>query len=795
MVEQARLTRLERALLALILALSLFLRLTAGDVFVTTDEDKWYTRSLRFAAALREHNWRATYQSGHPGVITMWLGAAADRLPPLRGLFIGTAGIARGLLRAAAPASGVGLSPLTIGARGLVGLWTWLGLLALCPLLRRLFGPQVALLATALIALDPFFLAHSRLHHLDALLTTFVFLSIACLLVYRLCGRQPVYLAASAVAAALATANKSPGILLAPWAGATLLLPALSEKPWKRWQGLLRGLCDLALWDLIAALVFVAIWPAMWVSPLVTLRNVFLTAKGYAEAPHGNSNFFWFAVRPDPGPGFYPVAWAFRTTPWVLLGLVSLAAFWRERKERLAVALLALGALLFTAAMTVGEKKFDRYLLPVFPLLDTLAAVGWVALGRRWRDAPTPRWLPAVLGFILAAGQFFLLWPTRPYYISYYNPVLGGGKAASQVLLVGWGEGLDQAAAYLNARPDAANLLVGTSTWFSFQPFFRGRALRLGELPSLAEPDYYLIYSNAAQRGLPSEIAQYLSRCHPERVIAHNGIEYVRIYENTLRRQSEEALNRIAMQGDPERDLILLDADAALGRYYQGAVPLQVFRVPEREDTMVVALQELVTSYRRVWRLVYPGSPALSQAVTRQLAGWGTVGGEVAIGDVRAVRYDLPAGPQPAPLRPSQTVDARFGEQVILLGYDISTLSLTPGQPFRIRLYWQAGGPVAASYTVFVHLVDSQARIRGQADSLPQGGARCTDTWMVGEVVPDDHVLTVAPDAPPGEYTLLVGLYDLRTMQRLPASDTAGRPLPDNALRLASLTVVAQVNP
>ena len=60
-------------------------------------------------------------------------------------------------------------------------------------------------------------------------------------------------------------------------------------------------------------------------------------------------------------------------------------------------------------------------------------------------------------------AQLALVLPTRPYFLSYYNPALGGGRTATQVLLVGWGEGLDRAAAYLNTKPNAQDLLV--SSW------------------------------------------------------------------------------------------------------------------------------------------------------------------------------------------------------------------------------------------------------------------------------------------------------------------------------------------
>ena len=44
-----------------------------------------------------------------------------------------------------------------------------------------------------------------------------------------------------------------------------------------------------------------------------------------------------------------------------------------------------------------------------------------------------------------------------PYYFTYYNPLAGGSMTAPEVLLVGWGEGLDTAAGWLKQQPDAAH--------------------------------------------------------------------------------------------------------------------------------------------------------------------------------------------------------------------------------------------------------------------------------------------------------------------------------------------------
>src|SRR3989304_4393433 len=61
---------------ALLLFLFLALRLPALGRFVTTDEALWLRRSANFYLALSNGEWNQTFQSPHPGVVTLWAGAA-----------------------------------------------------------------------------------------------------------------------------------------------------------------------------------------------------------------------------------------------------------------------------------------------------------------------------------------------------------------------------------------------------------------------------------------------------------------------------------------------------------------------------------------------------------------------------------------------------------------------------------------------------------------------------------------------------------------------------------------------
>ena len=44
-----------------------------------------------------------------------------------------------------------------------------------------------------------------------------------------------------------------------------------------------------------------------------------------------------------------------------------------------------------------------------------------------------------------------------------------------------------------------------------------------------------------------------------------------------------------------------------------------------------------------------------------------------------------------------------------------------------------------------------------------------TTQWQPGEYIEDSYTLAIPADAPPGPYTLYVGLYDAATNERQPA--------------------------
>lgn len=119
-----------------------------------------------------------------------------------------------------------------------------------------------------------------------------------------------------------------------------------------------------------------------------------------------------------------------------------------------------------------------------------------------------------------------------------------------------------------------------------------------------------------------------------------------------------------------------------------------------------------------------------------------------------------------------------LGEGVALLGYDVDD-EVRAGETLKLTLYWQCAKEMGQSYTVFTHLLDQDNVIRGQLDTIPVGGEVPTTSWLEGEVIVDHYAIPVDEGAAGGQYSIEVGMYNLRTGERLQAWDQGRNPVGD----------------
>jgi hypothetical protein len=123
----------------------------------------------------------------------------------------------------------------------------------------------------------------------------------------------------------------------------------------------------------------------------------------------------------------------------------------------------------------------------------------------------------------------------------------------------------------------------------------------------------------------------------------------------------------------------------------------------------------------------------------------------------------LEPGPQPAAMVGEVALDPA----VTLAVAAVDRTELSPGDVLHLRLVWRPQRTLAQDYKVFVHLAGEDGRPLAQWDGLPCFNLGRTSRWAVGQEV-TDHILVPLPaGTPAGTYSLLAGLYDGASGERL----------------------------
>lgn len=200
---------------------------------------------------------------------------------------------------------------------------------------------------------------------------------------------------------------------------------------------------------------------------------------------------------------------------------------------------------------------------------------------------------------------------------------------------------------------------------------------------------------------------------------------------------------------------------------YRGQLPIFGYaqEEPLHSETARV-LSRLLEQPRNVWLItggLLPADP--SNGVERWLTERGYKARDEWFGDFRLVQFLSPVEMAPSPVK-----DVTFGDQTMLAGAAMGPVILAPGDGLRVTVGWVALQPLEKDYVVFVQLLDAEGQLRAQHDSPPVGGYRPTTRWAPGEPIEDHLGVALPADLPPGDYILILGMYDPATGERLPAS-------------------------
>ncbi len=835
-LKTSRLKLLALILLVLLVALPRVLPFPAA--FTSYDETKIGAWVSEMALALSEGNWTGTAISNNPyPVVTLaWLELLqAKTMPHLPGW----TGQSQAQMLSTAAADVFAALPRQ---RFSLALLNTLLVLAIFWLLYRLYNHLIAVTATLLIALDPFLLVESRLFRAEGLTAGLMMVS-ALLVIYYARQRRWHWLLISGALAGLTMLTRVNALYLFFFTGLVLLAwPVLAGE--RNWPRLLRQTGrDLAGWSFMAGLFFVALWPALWASPLEgpskiyhALEPVFAsTGRVYKKGVFFQSHLMGEI---DPGPAFYLWAGAYRTTPLLWLGLAAgvIALFYQRLKGQTAntatpsassqtspislfrhspphllTSLFILAYLLFYfISINLSATKIDRYLVTMLPGLSILAAVGLAACVRLFPKPHLVQW--GLWAGLILAGAWLSL-PHHPYYYTYWNPLLGGGPAAVKILPATGRQGVDLALDTLNDMPNAADLkLTGTNLQLDLKlecpVIFGGHCLPPAEF---LDSDYFLLSLYEIQNQPPlANLLLLIPDAKQVYTYTKDNIAYTWLY------QMPPGLHHVGQWLDR--------ASGSFSGYRLSSPPARLtvtlfwqngeesgWRFTDSE--LFVKLMDSAGQVQRTApaRLNPEFEPYLNQpnealAFTAALTptdlpvGLYTLGMGLRLQETgqETLNFALPTPPVitlttglPADQTDSLSITHRLDQPLDAIGLTLPGYNPVASSPPRYDLYWQVNQPVTQTYQLQATLLNHKGEPVAEWRTPLAPAIKPLSDWLPGEMVKLPLPLELSQALPSDDYRLRLSLWS-----DTPATD---KPLAEADLGLLpagfSLTPVLPPSP
>ncbi|HEY89073.1 MAG TPA: phospholipid carrier-dependent glycosyltransferase [Thermoflexia bacterium] len=626
---------------------------------------------------------------------------------------------------------------------------------------REWFGRGGALLALALLTLDPNFAAHANLATTDLLLAVWSFIAVYAGARWVQRPHNWRQGALTGLALGLALGSKTSGFFPLGIVGVLCLAQAVTQhyqKPAELFPALLRWGARLAAVVLLALLVLWTLYrfefhplpgsqfplpfPTQWIiwGELQTHLR-----EGHIAYLMGERSYtgWWY---------YYPIAFLLKTPlPTLLLLGAALVTrltsarrgWWQRRALWLTPLLYSLAAI--TSTIDIGY----RYLLIMLPFLYILVGGLYPLLKQRWQRV-------AVLGMLLwSLGENLNAFP---HYLAYFNNLTRHTQTSHRYLVdsnLDWGQGFIALHRWLAAHPSSEPL------YLSYYTFAAPELYGIAYTPLAPAPDAPPVLAQCFDPP-PGRYALSATTLQGVMVSAPDTYDWFRHREPA---------------GRPGQAIFVYDVptpEATPDWIAQCTVPV----TPLTTDVIVSGfgrsdLRTVAFDCTSSW--VYPGGG------TRP--GWYALPSETTKEDTFIQRRLAPLKlsyeqHQAAALPPFQLYQLttppttpRFTPEKTLhigplrfLGYQ-TTLpdKIQAGEILEINTYWQVQAEVSSRpLSIMLHLIGPEGAVVEVGDGL---GYPPT-TWQVGDVFIQRHQITLPAGTSPGVYRANTGVYWLADLSR-----------------------------
>ncbi|MBV7339830.1 hypothetical protein KFU94_68795 [Chloroflexi bacterium TSY] len=252
-------------------------------------------------------------------------------------------------------------------------------------------------------------------------------------------------------------------------------------------------------------------------------------------------------------------------------------------------------------------------------------------------------------------------------------------------------------------------------------------------------------------------------------------------YRDPTARDNYRGVSRyLAFQSDMLHNLVLLNAPGQqeVWEYYNPGFPvlaLPTERPPNPLQT-ISRLERAVEKKTNIYALFWATNESDPESIVenwldrhsfRGLDSWQ--------GNMRFVTYARPSQLICQPFSSPVTFANKDGmDQILLLEQCQPAFpqQIASGQVALIGLQWQIDEPIKKRYKVTLQLLDARQQVIAQRDSEPVGGSLPTDAWQPHTIISDNHGIVLPPGTPPGNYRLILALYETESGQRLQYAQT-----------------------
>jgi 4-amino-4-deoxy-L-arabinose transferase-like glycosyltransferase len=374
----------------------------------------------------------------------------------------------------------------------------------------------VGITAGIILAMMPHFLGYSQLVTHESLITFFFTASVFSYLLYFE-KKTTLLLIISGILTGLTLELKQSNVLLFVLLFGLFLL----------WKYLYPKKKTINLRHIISiSLIGIATYIVLWPMPIFHLDHFITFTYDMWFKNGGKVPTLLFGL-PIGAPFFFYIVAFFVTTPLIilLLSLFGLKAAWKKRLWIfLAITLWFL--IPFLMSLFSHRQMMVRYIIEFYAPLSLLAAIGLESLVNKFTQKHSLKYLAVAF---LAGYLFLILLQISPYYLDYYNELVGGtnGVYKQKLFFLGeWGQGLRNPGMYVAthaSKDDVIGLALNPKTTLyqspqlTYEDFDAKRkydyvivntfnVLRLGFDESILQKDYRIVYEEKADKAVLARV-------------------------------------------------------------------------------------------------------------------------------------------------------------------------------------------------------------------------------------------------------------------------------------------------